>query len=1211
MLDINSFKDYSNVYSASFARLDQSIAHAKSNRLVLDNVSNWYLFENEVAMGMPFLQKYKNSIINLTMPLRINKNYYRKPEMVSFLLYGTTDLWYLLLFINKMTNVDEFTQDVIRVLDPSKISDYQSIVDGEYNSFYKKENPKQIFKHYLKHPDFPSDELLPDKIDDELKDNGMKDYELSTDLTKYGFDTEATTFYYHGKSRMENIQQDGVNFINKQKRYMDSIHLNNNTKGSIMALGDIGNEFKWSGYLWFGKDGKYDFQFCGINGVTYMEIDGQYVLSPTNYSDMNLPEVIRDYDYFEYKFLNSDFKKRNLKGWDVSKRGRLVTDPVLKKPVYRTEFKDFDCLGEIICNTMYGNDINKNNEPLNNGQDGEILFDSEFYTKDLVNIKLNPFIRCYYSDFDYDEEIGYEDNWKDVVSLETYMPTKVIITKRPAPAELKKIEFGYRALPVNSFDPVGGEFRITDTSIFLIDYRTGTIEIEGVNPRGKWLPYITSYHHTAISEEMMFSVKWKKPGEDNYKYIDREDLAFVPTIVETELGESTLVTVKNEYTEKALLISNPNEPILIERASGSRVSYKGVLRVTSVDALLKMELSKNYDVEVYFDGDLIHSGYGKEFILSINTSRRELYRRIIETRDIKEIPFKIILRNVPAGYISFNMYEFDIDLDDWIDVEDDRFLINADIQLLDTIQSTSDDGTNMEILDMFKNGFLEYKDLLKDKPNSDKFILEFDATINSIDNGQFHILLEENKATDKRYSMVFNYEAHEKDGETEYTTRIEIDKQRTIENIYYTSILAQDRHGRFYLGNYNGEVYKYNTDNQVIWQWKSPAHIIDGFKLANGVTALYIDIADYIYIATEDCYIRKFTSDGFLLWEYKHDDAWINCIALDSSGNVLFANSKMDVIKLDVNGEFVQAIEENVYINEIFSEEGLIYLVGYNPNPSISEDGSFVMPHASIICIDEGTLITNWRNDSYEGFLIKSKLYNHYMYSLNDMGQLYITDVDGVNLDHGITESFTTVEKMPQGHIVASTTNNEVVIYTTEFKEILRFNVSDYEILEMLYDPNRDVFGYINGGNIFEVFHLEAITEGTGEIVNKNPAFTLENGLYKSYPSLTDQILVDIDPGIDFYQGKYSTKIPLSSHSTAHDPDWAFDKLILKPGFTYKFKIRKKRNLIILHINDVQICSWLDEEGGSLAYTEFDNGHNGMVFFNLDTIKIDNFKIYN
>lgn len=827
MLDINDFKDYSNIYSAGFESIDKSITHSKKNRLVLDNISNWYLFEGEVLMGEPILNKYKNSILNMAMTITINEDFYRRPEYVSYRLYGTTDLWYLLLFLNNMKNPDEFTKDMIRVLDPSKISNWMKIIDEEYSKLYKRNNPKPISKHYLKHPDLPSEELLPSSLDDELDSVGIKDYIKYPDLSSWNIENTLKDFYYKGKSRMEIYDVQSFKSILNDRTYMNSICINNDKNGTELSNTGKITEYKYSGYIWIDKEGDYKFQFCGINGEAYIIVGDKYMLDQENMNNyVELPKIERKFDYFENKTKNSDFKQRNLFGWDrklIDPRGRLITDTELRKPVWRIEYKNENKESNIIGSSLNANEVIQNLEPLNDGNDGEILFTANIKLSKLNNINVRPYIKAYYKNSDIpDIEYGPENNKYSLIGMEEiYFNTNVIITKRTNGDELEKIEFGFESSKIDKSLPMDVDFRINSSGIHLIQYKTVSGNISGISE--KWIPYIASYKHNGL-ESKMFYTKWKRPDKNKFEIIDGNDLAIVPHGDETILDRSILVTMKTDRTDNSYLTSDFDKPVIIKK-DHTLISYKTVINIESLKSKFKIKLKDNKKVRIYFDGKEVINSIGNNFEFQLPESYRwNIYQRIIDIESFKGIPVEIFVEDVNAG--TFRLFlEYDqLGDGDWITIDETYFTIDPRIQLVEDVHNAT--KNDMEIVDIFKNGFIKYADLAKTRLNSDTFIIDFDITINAIDNGQFIIEFDKSKDNSRRYSFIFNYFVSEDRKEPKFHLKTGL--YRTDEDTNQILLTDIDPGIDFYKDKYKEVPI---TQNMAI---ENPEYAIDRFNMVKG-----------------------------------------------------------------------------------------------------------------------------------------------------------------------------------------------------------------------------------------------------------------------------------------------------------------------------------------------------------------------------------------
>lgn len=79
-----------------------------------------------------FFIKYKDQLDQITSYYSVPESRFYKPKMVSYELYGTTELWLGLLRLNNMRNTSEFYHPIIKVYNPYQIKEFIDI-------FFKRE----------------------------------------------------------------------------------------------------------------------------------------------------------------------------------------------------------------------------------------------------------------------------------------------------------------------------------------------------------------------------------------------------------------------------------------------------------------------------------------------------------------------------------------------------------------------------------------------------------------------------------------------------------------------------------------------------------------------------------------------------------------------------------------------------------------------------------------------------------------------------------------------------------------------------------------------------------------------------------------------------------------------------------------------------------------------------------------------------------------
>jgi len=149
-----------NISSYNYASLQDSINGTSDNFILLDNISDYYKFEGELIFGFDILNKYSNILKTGLITYTVSPDNFYRPEYVSKEIYGTTDLWYLLLFVNDMATVREFNKSTIYVHSDTIIDVLYNIISNEREILYSITSPKAVSSHTLKNLNDPSIKLF-------------------------------------------------------------------------------------------------------------------------------------------------------------------------------------------------------------------------------------------------------------------------------------------------------------------------------------------------------------------------------------------------------------------------------------------------------------------------------------------------------------------------------------------------------------------------------------------------------------------------------------------------------------------------------------------------------------------------------------------------------------------------------------------------------------------------------------------------------------------------------------------------------------------------------------------------------------------------------------------------------------------------------------------------------------------------------------------
>ena len=299
----------SNIDSANYKDIDSSIAHARNNPIVLDNLGTYYLFEGEMLFSLNFLKKYENIFKNNLRIYKINKDHFYRPEYVSYELYNTTDLWYLLLFVNDMASPMDFTKEVINIFDMEMIEVLNNLLREENKLLDSHKEPIPLTKHYLKYLSEPSLNVFPTSLNDTIPPT---DKVINTDETE---SLTSKTFTKFTRTIRKNYSLDENNNLrpNGDNGHLNVFLENYICMPSTSVTETYRNKMKVKVYLEAGKNyklakmynGTADFYLSG-NGL-----DRTISLIPSNRSTIHWNEPYMSYDIREANILNNNMHKEN------------------------------------------------------------------------------------------------------------------------------------------------------------------------------------------------------------------------------------------------------------------------------------------------------------------------------------------------------------------------------------------------------------------------------------------------------------------------------------------------------------------------------------------------------------------------------------------------------------------------------------------------------------------------------------------------------------------------------------------------------------------------------------------------------------------------------------------------------------------------------------------------------------------------------------
>lgn len=134
------------------ATLNGSIADSKSNKLTLENLSQKINFNNEFyCYDENVLYSYKNYLSQFTVWNTLPVKYHYKPELLAKDLYGSVDLWYLIMWFNDIPSAMDFNTEKIKVFDPKYMNIINKIIENNRRNIIKNnQNPPLVENLTLK-----------------------------------------------------------------------------------------------------------------------------------------------------------------------------------------------------------------------------------------------------------------------------------------------------------------------------------------------------------------------------------------------------------------------------------------------------------------------------------------------------------------------------------------------------------------------------------------------------------------------------------------------------------------------------------------------------------------------------------------------------------------------------------------------------------------------------------------------------------------------------------------------------------------------------------------------------------------------------------------------------------------------------------------------------------------------------------------------------
>jgi len=137
--------------TSGIANINRTLEKSEINDILLTNISHKANFNDDFYLfDYSILDQYKAYLSQFIIKVKCPESLYYHPEIVAKKIYGSVDLWYLVMMFNPIPSAAEFNSPVINIFDPSKIQHINRIINRHQKELkYNKAQPEYIEKHTL------------------------------------------------------------------------------------------------------------------------------------------------------------------------------------------------------------------------------------------------------------------------------------------------------------------------------------------------------------------------------------------------------------------------------------------------------------------------------------------------------------------------------------------------------------------------------------------------------------------------------------------------------------------------------------------------------------------------------------------------------------------------------------------------------------------------------------------------------------------------------------------------------------------------------------------------------------------------------------------------------------------------------------------------------------------------------------------------------
>ena len=110
-----------------FVESGNGITLSYFNLSFLDMISNgtWVAIRNTIS---DYIHELKNAAVNVELTQEQQFAYFYKPKLLCYDIYGNPELYFIILLMNDMADVKEFTKPIIKMLKKEHMSELMGYI---------------------------------------------------------------------------------------------------------------------------------------------------------------------------------------------------------------------------------------------------------------------------------------------------------------------------------------------------------------------------------------------------------------------------------------------------------------------------------------------------------------------------------------------------------------------------------------------------------------------------------------------------------------------------------------------------------------------------------------------------------------------------------------------------------------------------------------------------------------------------------------------------------------------------------------------------------------------------------------------------------------------------------------------------------------------------------------------------------------------------